>query len=105
MIDVGAVGISRSWRDFQILWARSWRPQDVSVHIVFAFAKNVNRIIDGVDEAPRKGGYLSSHPPRENRSWGILSDFFSCTDPAIVIITALARSSVPIALAAQRQLD
>jgi hypothetical protein len=47
MIDVGAVGISRSVRDFQTLWARSLRPQGVSVHIVSEPAKIFNLLSTG----------------------------------------------------------
>jgi hypothetical protein len=80
MIDVGAVGISRSLRDFQILWARSLRPQDVSVHIVFERAKSFNtcrpeeHAVTGASS--KRGDTQVATPPGENRAWGILDGFF-----------------------------
>jgi hypothetical protein len=82
MIDVGAVGISRSLRDFQILWARSWRPPDVSVHIVFAFAKNFNRPIHNVEDARHeKEGITSVATPSRKSLLGHPGRLFSLLDP------------------------
>lgn len=48
MIDVGAVGISRSVRDFQIpVGAVLCVHRDGSVHIVFSVAKLFKCVIDG----------------------------------------------------------
>src|SRR2546422_7264827 len=59
---------------------------DGSVHIVFVGAKIFKHVEPRSDSVAvrvvEKGGYQSSGPPRENRSWGILSGFFFALPPS-----------------------
>src|SRR5919198_4585775 len=66
-----------------------------SVHIVFTPA-NICLPVETwttplTADALEKGGYQSSHPPRENRPWGILVEFFLAPTLAVCRITRCAR--------------
>jgi hypothetical protein len=68
---VDAVGISRSLRDFQTpVGAFS-----ASTGVAASTSRSSSLECESrrTMRKAEKGGYPDSHPPRENRSWGILS--------------------------------
>jgi hypothetical protein len=92
MIDVDAVGISRSVRDFQTPVGRVLCVhRGGSVHIVFDLAKMFNDAIASETSACSKRGIPRERPPRDDRSWGILHGRAELPTPSI---TRIARSFV-----------
>jgi hypothetical protein len=58
--------------------------REVSVHIVFGLSKMFKHVARRtmllMMPVVQTGGSQVATPPRENRSWGILSDFLDCLD-------------------------